>query len=148
MTTIAYKDGIIAADGRATSGYEITEDNYEKMMCVDGVMFFLSGSICDFDNFIECYLMGAKPTKGNETAAFVFEDGKLYKAAICSYHGFWKRKLNMKNNYAIGSGEQYALSAMDCGVSAKEAVEQAAKRDTMTGGIITEYNLSEMAKSK
>jgi hypothetical protein len=37
---------------------------------------------------------------------------------------------------------------MDCGVSAKEAVEQAAKRDTMTGGIITEYNLVEMAKSK
>jgi hypothetical protein len=30
---------------------------------------------------IECYLMGAKPTKGNETAAFVFEDGKLFQSS-------------------------------------------------------------------
>lgn len=148
MTTIAYKDGIIACDGRATSGYEITEDNFDKMVEVDGVYFFLSGTICDFDNFIDCYLTGAKPTKGNETAAFVYDDKKLYKAAICTYNGFWKRKLNLKNNYSIGSGDAYALSAMDCGKTAKEAVEHAMKRDTMTGGTIKEYKLSELAKSK
>lgn len=38
--------------------------------------------------------------------------------------------------FAIGSGRDFALAAMDMGATAKEAVEMAAKRDVYTGGTI------------
>lgn len=42
----------------------------------------------------------------------------------------------MDRPFAIGSGRDFALAAMDMGASAKEAVEAAAKRDVYTGGTI------------
>ena len=43
--------------------------------------------------------------------------------------------------YAIGSGADHAFTAMDCGCSAKEAVQMAVKRDTCTGGRIRSFKL-------
>lgn len=44
---------------------------------------------------------------------------------------------------AIGSGMYYALTAMDCGCSAEEAVKMAAKRDVNTGGEIRIFKIQE-----
>lgn len=147
MTTIAYKDGIIAYDGFATSGNEITENDFDKMFVVDDAIFFMAGTISDFDNFFAVFLLGEKPTKYNECSAFVLYDKTLYIAAITEVYGFWRRKLNLKKHYAIGSGQQFALSALDLGKTAKEAVQFAGTRDIYTGGLIREYKV-EMAKNK
>ena len=50
--------------------------------------------------------------------------------------GFWKSPIPAGAIYAIGSGADHAITAMDMGASAIGAVEMAAKRDTGTGGII------------
>ena len=141
MTTIAYKDGVVAYDGRATSGNIITEDNFEKHFEVDETHFFISGSISDFENFIDCFMNGARATKHNDCCGLVYHEGKLYVAAVGDDVGFWKRELNMKNNYSVGSGDQFALSAMDLGKTAEEAIEFAATRDCKTGGMIRTFDL-------
>lgn len=44
---------------------------------------------------------------------------------------------------AIGTGRKHALTAMDCGLSAFEAVMMAARRDPYTGGGIVSMSLNE-----
>jgi ATP-dependent protease HslVU (ClpYQ) peptidase subunit len=50
--------------------------------------------------------------------------------------GFWKDRLRPDNAFALGSGSHFALTAMDMGATAAEAVEMAKKRDTSTGGLV------------
>lgn len=55
MTTIAYKDGVIAYDSRVTRSGTIVSDNAPKCQVVDGVSFFLSGAVCDEKALIAAY---------------------------------------------------------------------------------------------
>ena len=41
----------------------------------------------------------------------------------------------------FGTGQDHALTAMDCGLSAKEAVKMAAKRDTGTNSRVSTYTI-------
>lgn len=50
--------------------------------------------------------------------------------------GFWKSPIPPSATYAIGSGADHAITAMDMGANAFLAVQMAAKRDTGTGGTI------------
>ena len=45
-------------------------------------------------------------------------------------------KYQVDHQYAIGSGSNNAITAMDMGATAAEAVEMAKKRDTGTGGLV------------
>ncbi|CAN0480243.1 unnamed protein product, partial [Phaeothamnion confervicola] len=44
---------------------------------------------------------------------------------------------------AIGSGREYAITALDLGVSPREAVEAACKRDIWSGGEIMVVDIAE-----
>lgn len=48
--------------------------------------------------------------------------------------------------FAIGSGMDYALGAMDAGASPKRAIEIASGRDKSTGGVITVLEVTPKAK--
>jgi ATP-dependent protease HslVU (ClpYQ) peptidase subunit len=43
---------------------------------------------------------------------------------------------------AIGSGEEYAIGAMDAGLSAKDAVKIACNRDIYSGGRIRTFKIA------
>lgn len=47
MTTIAYKDGVIAYDSQITRGNTITYDDYEKCVERNGVRLICSGAVSD-----------------------------------------------------------------------------------------------------
>lgn len=51
--------------------------------------------------------------------------------------------IDVKPPFAIGSGEKYALGAMDGGLSPAEAVLAASKRDPYTGGNIQAIDILE-----
>ncbi|WP_246356421.1 hypothetical protein [Pseudomonas gingeri] len=51
--------------------------------------------------------------------------------------GIWKQNLAPENPDAIGSGAQYAIAAMDRGVSAEDTVRVAMKWDICTGGAVS-----------
>lgn len=138
MTTIAYKDGIIAYDSRATRGNLIADDNYNKCVNVDGLLFFFAGSVCDLKHLIDGYVKGIDPPKSSDICAFVVDAGKVYR--IGTDEGLlWKDDVLPID--AAGSGYAHAMTAMDCGLSAIEAVKMAAKRDTGTGGKIRHYKV-------
>lgn len=136
MTTITYhhERKEIAYDGRTTRGDTIMSDTSEKMEERNGVKFFLSGATCDYDLLISMYF-GEKSELVPEANALVIDGGVVFRIGCQTDGVFWKCKSEC--NDAIGSGWQFALSAMDFGRNAKEAVEYAATRDSCTGGKIT-----------
>lgn len=136
MTTIAYhhERKEIAYDGRTTRGDTIMNDNSEKMVEQGGVKFFLCGATCDHDILISMYF-GEKSELVPEANAIVIDGGLVYRIGCTADGVFWKCQQDC--NDAIGSGWQFALSAMDFGRSAKQAVKYAATRDSCTGGRIS-----------
>lgn len=136
MTTIAYhhERKEIAYDGRTTRGDTIMNDSSEKMVEQGGVKFFLCGATCDYDLLMSMYF-GEKSDLAPEASAFVVDEGVVYRIGCQDDGVFWKCKPDC--NDAIGSGWQFALSAMDFGKCAKRAVKYAATRDLYTGGKIS-----------
>jgi len=146
MTTIAYKDGIIAYDSRQTRGDVIISDNVEKMELMNGVRFFLTGSVCDFDRFMSLWFDENANYKNIDCCGLVVCDDDVYRVGVCEDSGLYKSKINSIPD-ALGSGNNFALTAMDMGATAAEAVRQAMKRDVSTGGVIRTYKLSTDAPS-
>jgi len=135
MTTIAYKDGVIAYDGRQTRSGAIVSDDCSKCVVVDGVSFLLSGAVCDEKALIAAYF-GTPSLVPVECSGYVVDGGKLMMVGHDDETGIWKQDLDLDNPDAIGSGAPYALAAMDMGASAEDAVRAAMKRDIYTGGTI------------
>lgn len=135
MTTIAYKDGVIAYDSRQTRGGAIVSDDAPKCQVVDGVSFFLAGAVCDEKALIAAYF-GTPSAAPVECSGYAVDSGKLLMVGYDDKTGIWKQELDPANPDAIGSGSAYALAAMDMGASAEDAVRAAMKRDIYTGGKI------------
>lgn len=135
MTTIAYKDGVIAYDSRQTRNDRIVSDSAPKCQVVDGVSFFLSGAVCDEKALIAAYFGTPSPAPV-ECSGYVVDGGKLILVGHDDKTGIWKQDLEPSNPDAIGSGAAYALAAMDMGATAEDAVRAAMKRDIYTGGAV------------
>jgi 20S proteasome alpha/beta subunit len=137
MTTIAYKDGIVGYDGRQTAGDVILSDVVDKCILNQGHYFFLSGHIADYEIFVKAW-HGEKIETDINAYGFVYDGSQLWKAGVQD-NKLWKYKVTYPES--VGSGYLHALTAMDMGATAKEAVEWAAKRDVYTGGVIREFAL-------
>lgn len=142
MTTIAYRDGVIAYDSLETKGDYICNPNKDKHHVRDGVHFFLSGPSCDQEEFMVSFLERKIGENENlTTAGYIWDGEELWEGAFCSEDGFWLGKVDMKVYGAKGGGYPFAMGAMDMGATALEAVKIAAKRHTATGGRVRTFNL-------
>lgn len=133
MTTIAYhhESKTIAWDSRATSGNVIASDSDQKMTEVNGVKFWLCGSVVDERLLINMYF-GEKSEVIPEADAIAWDDGELFLVGVNDEALLWKMPL--RYDKALGSGGDFALSAMRLGLGAKKAVEHAKTLDCYTGG--------------
>lgn len=140
MTTIAYKDGVIAYDSRLTNYGTIISDSFNKRITSDGVHFFPSGDYSNIAKMIECYFNRGTPTADTDgIGAFIVDAGQVMRAGINTEGSFWT--MDAMDTEAIGTGADHALTAMDMGASAAEAVRMAAKRDSATGGRIRTFKV-------
>lgn len=138
MTTIAYcsKTKQIAIDSRVTGGDQIHSDEYEKFADVGHGIWFFSGSVLDYTLIMNEV---GKPSVGRVEASDQIAD---YAALYCSeqsvysiYNSDGKHCVELLQfSDACGTGTPYALTALDMGATAKQAVEMAMRRDTKTGG--------------
>lgn len=147
MTTIAYRDGIIAADSRLT--YTTEAGGSRKHSCVKLFRKTVTQGKKTFDVIIA--------TAGESSPALVFYDwygsGKPIPDVLLHHGGdftcliltpkglfeadvYCRPDLVQEPFYAIGSGSKEALTAMHCGKSAIEAVRMASLVDPYTGGRI------------
>lgn len=141
MTTIAYKNGIIAYDSRLVVGNLIYDDDFNKKVEVDGAIFFMSGSVSDYQAFIDAWLGKSNKNASIEVESFVFHNGSLYRSSVDEKGVCWKSPLRRDHSYAIGSGSNFALAFMDAGHHAEGAVKATIKRDCWTGGNVNTFVL-------
>jgi ATP-dependent protease HslVU (ClpYQ) peptidase subunit len=142
MTTIVYdhKNGIIACDSRVTRGGVTMSDKSQKWYHKGADILFLAGTISDIKIFLENYgKTGFKPDCQVDLDAFLVRNGTVYECSFCKNSGYWELRLNY--NSALGSGQSFALAALDFGKTASEAVAYAATRDIYTGGEIFAYDV-------
>lgn len=140
MTTIAYKNGIMAVDSLITYDNVVRYNDFEKFKSVDGHMFFLCGEVSDWDLMIETYFKRAAPTRDLDCSALVWDGQNMYMGAYRQNEGFWKELIPTNSHMALGSGTDFALMAMDLGQSAAEAVGSASRRCIRTGGILRTFD--------
>lgn len=93
MTTIAYKDGVIAYDSRQTRSGSIVSDDCQKLTVVDGVSFFLSGAVCDERALIAAYFGTPSPVPV-ECSGYVVDGGRLQMVGHDDKTGVWRQDLD------------------------------------------------------
>lgn len=142
MTTIAYKDRIIAYDSRVTAEGQICSDNCNKRRKANNINFFVCGVTSEIENFVDAYFNLQKFNRELKLEAFVYDSGVLYYVTI-DHESVWRDVVDLTEPCAIGSGSPYAYTAMDLGLTAIEAVKMAKKRDSATGGKIRIFKLGD-----
>lgn len=138
MTTIAYRNGIMAADGRETiaenakdDGY-IVRDNCKKIVRMKDGSLFAGRGVSEDITRVQSALEAdkRKMPKGDCTCLWIKPDGSVFL-----YEGRRFTQVENMPYHAIGSGARYALVAMDAGADAQSAVKFAF-RDVWSGGEI------------
>jgi hypothetical protein len=139
MTTIAFDGEVIAYDSRETQGSLICNDNCNKHHIKDGVHFFIAGTSGHEGRLISAFLDGPEDDYPDSlfSTAIVVRDGDVFECAIDKDEGYWSCAVTCP--IALGSGSRHALTAMDCGLSAKDAVKMAIKRDANSGGRVRTF---------
>lgn len=135
MTTIAFKDGILAADSRAIIG-DIFVDNDKKIHESKGKYYAGSGASGEIKAFIEWKEVGVdeddRPCVDSLSGLLVLNKNTF----SCDMYDCTGEKVieDIQGPMAIGSGMAAAMGAMYAGASAVEAVEIAKRLDINSGG--------------
>ena len=149
MTTIAYKDGVLASDSFLVGGDgKIASTCYEKIWEHNGVIYGFSGYSKVIDDFKAIVRM---PGSNSDRLIDIFNEGEnLYWIEInstgVSYEGCVNKsgnisKFELHGPHAIGSGGEIAKGAMMAGATAEEAVYIAGQIDVYTGGEIRTHTI-------
>ena len=155
MTTVALDQDLnLAADSQATEGNVRLQSPVQKLFKVGndtsgyfhvGIAGRYAEALC-FINYLEDTLERSRLQEGTFIAIpeAIAEDLENFNAIVVTpdhevfvYEGS-RFFVPASAPYAIGTGADFALSAMACGKSAKEAVEVAVKFDVFSGGNIEE----------
>lgn len=141
MTTIAWDGKTLAADTQASScGLKFRTSKIGRLK--DGRLYGISGD-ADYGLAVVDWLNGGeKPHQADKddwsTILVIGLDGSINR---------YERRLIpitvLEHQHAIGSGRDFAMAAMACGKTAKEAVEIASQLDEATGGYIETLALNQ-----
>ena len=131
MTTIVYRDGVLAADTLETDLGCVRVAKAKKIGRYAYMRWALIGSACQSHRLLGWLINGANgdmPPSDDCSVIAIFDSGeaKLYS------NGGWQ-PLGDAPYYAWGSGAAFALGAMHMGASAEEAIEVAVKFDVFSG---------------
>lgn len=138
MTTVAFKEGILAADTQITEG-DVKYYGRKIEILPDGRVVATSGNVDDGILFVDWLLGGRKKAprlkKGFE--GIVIEvDG--------TWNKYYKECMPVKHDdpiYSFGSGWAVARTGMLCGLTAYQAVQLAGEIDNNTNCVVDTYNV-------
>jgi ATP-dependent protease HslVU (ClpYQ) peptidase subunit len=132
MTSIAYRDGVMAGDSRVTAGDLVLPDTCRKVHRLrNGALFGAAGNSEAIERLRRAIVRRTQIPKLEEVSALrVDPDGSLW-----SYEGSIWSKVDAPFA-ALGSGTTACLAAMYANATAREAVAIACKLDPSSGGRI------------
>ena len=137
MTTVAVRDGIMAADTQGL--FEGTIMILDKIFRIKDELIGICGNFDRAVLFIQKYKQNKTIPKenGNGKEDNDFDYLLLNKKGLYLATGFYGPRIKMHEKFwAIGSGKDAAITAMRMGASAKEAVRMASLCDVYTGSKI------------
>lgn len=141
MTTIAYRDGVIAADSQVTSG-NVFDCTSEKIAQNErGDIAGAAGCFVFIQAFLAWFKGGEKgdlPKCPDEAEAFIVRNAAPERVECFDDRGHC---VVSAPYYAVGSGKRVALGAMAFGADALQAVNCAIKHDIYTGGTVDTLKL-------
>ena len=142
MTTVVWSKGVLAADGRCTAGNRISSETKQKIYPVESgvvrgspvICFALAGAADMFDRVGEWITEGCPVTDdfkdtGFSTIIVTKDEAYYYTSESNDLY-----ELGDDESETIGSGGEFAVSALAFGKNAIEAVRHAGSIDLFTGG--------------
>lgn len=139
MTTVAFRDGVMAADSACHDGSTFTHRLQKIHRMPNGALAAFAGDVEQamalFD-WLKGGQRGRKPKSRDVSVLYVTPQRK-----ILHYNGGRKAHVIAEPFYCIGSGADIAFGAMFAGADAKTAVRAAIKRDAFSRGPVTSKEL-------
>lgn len=134
MTTIVYRDGILAADRRAYSGGTVFIGYKTKIRRLKsgGLVGISTNQVGLTDAIVKYFDVGGdKPTMKEQdfTVLIIRANSEVFYASD-EFHLSGPLDASF---FAIGSGKQFAYGALEMGATAMEAVRVAAVHDIWSG---------------
>lgn len=153
MTTIAYRDGVMAADTQMTSSESTRMGHCTKVWKIKGYLVGFAGTqrlVREAKDFLENNLKSGEPLPRIPFFAQEEKDQStngVWGFVVCPQRGIFRYEerglpWEVEADYiAVGSGSDYARAAMYCGKDAIDAVAVAMHFDCGTGGEIRSVKL-------
>jgi hypothetical protein len=142
MTTVAYRDGILAADTCMVQGDEVVLPGrlVKICKCPDGSLVGGAGIVSD----IYAFLAWCQGGKAGEKPAI--HDGSSFleilpDGSMRHHHEWGECPIEGAPYYAIGAGFREALGAMHAGATAIGAVHAAITHNAGTNGVVVFVSL-------
>ncbi len=129
MTTIAYRDGVLAGDTRVTDGDIVCPEKIRKVFKLRNGCLFGHAGDADEGEMLKRAVAKSLPTPKvrNSDAICVMPNGD-----VLFFEGKCWTKIDAPFA-ALGSGRKFAYGAMQVGASAKDAVRAACKLEKHSG---------------
>lgn len=149
MTTIAYKDGVLVADGRMTQGDTIFNEDFKKItQGPNGHMGGAAGNASAVHAFLAWVKqpdpLASDPPAGEYSGVLVMPEGHYFLYENGAPVG---DSISSSLPTALGSGAIAALGAMRAGASPHQAVIAATKTDIYSGGVIRIHRITRKRKT-
>lgn len=153
MTTVAYRDGILAVDRMATFGDTYQEENGKLAIFPDRhTVVACAGDMAVVHGYLDWYRGDQKepfvpdawivPDKEYFTALILSKEPLLHPVLAFSRSNILQ-PLDYRKYHALGNGREIALGAMWQGATAIEAVQAASDLSCFTGCGINSVNINE-----
>jgi hypothetical protein len=154
MSTVVFRDGILAADTLMVQGTIKCPEGMNKVTMgkAHPVIYAMAGRIAALAatvRIIESMPVppweggeypGKPPLDGNDELAVFHRDGRIFSIET---DGWWFEPANVPF-MALGSGAKAALGALHMGADAVRAVEVASLVDAFTGGPIVKMRVADI----
>jgi 20S proteasome alpha/beta subunit len=148
MTTLAYKDGVVAADTMSVIDKMKWSMNCKKVFKLkNGNVVGFAGTVAYFKPAVDLLNRAIVEAKNKQSVNLPDLPKGLY-AMLASKNRLyiWYGKSGWGEDrlkaFAHGPGSEYAQGALDAGASAPEAIRSAIKRDLYTGGRVQYVEVS------
>ncbi|MBB3227014.1 ATP-dependent protease HslVU (ClpYQ) peptidase subunit [Luteibacter sp. Sphag1AF] len=144
MTTIATKDGILAADSQVTGNFKFSTSNKIRKVSIGPHAGSLFGA-CGRLDLLDRAFAQVESGDFSPLCASDDDDGGVYiivgRRRVFCLEADRMIPYEVSRTFAAGSGQQFAMAAMISGKSAADAVRIAAKLDPFTGGPVRTISL-------